>query len=564
MPTLNWLTRDEDIRTAQKAPYRLLEEAPGLSAGERDTGDMLIHGDNLEALKALLPFYAGRIKCIYIDPPFNTGQALDHYDDNLEHTIWLSIMYARFELLHELLRQNGTIAVHLDDKELAYCLAVLDEIFGRKNRVNLVTFRQGAAVGHKAINPGLVTVTNFVVIYARDKASGWRPNRVFTARDRDRRYSSFIDNYEEAFRRWQLVPLARAFAESLGLKAREAKKQLGDRYEERLDAFVLENAHRVVQPVPPAYDGVGQATRDMIDLSVENSKTVYLQKREGYSEIYVRNGKRWLFYKNKLKEIDGQLLSGEPLTNLWDDLLSNNLHNEGGVKFPKGKKPEALIKRVFELFSNQGDLVLDSFLGSGTTAAVAHKMGRRYIGIEMGDHAVTHCVPRLQRVIAGDQGGISKSVSWQSGGGFRFYRLGPPVFDEEGRIRSDIQFPVLAAHIWFSETGRPWDGPHSGSPADSRTKPRKTPFLGIHDGRAHVLLYNGILGDKRPGGGNVLTRAALALIRGEIAMAYPGFAKKNTAYPLTIYGEQSRLTPPTLGRERITFKQTPYDVKARA
>ena len=564
MPILRWLTRDEDIRTAQKAPYRLLEEAPGLSAGERDTGDMLIQGDNLEALKALLPFYAGRIKCIYIDPPFNTGQALDHYDDNLEHTIWLSIMYARFELLHELLRQNGTIAVHLDDKEIAYCLAVLDEIFGRKNRVNLVTFRQGAAVGHKAINPGLVTVTNFVVIYARDKASGWRPNRIFTARDRDRRYSSFIDNYEEAFRRWQLVPLARAFAESLGLKAREAKKQLGDRYEERLDAFVLENAHRVVQPVPPAYDSVGQATRDMIDLSVENSETVYLQKREGYSEIYVRNGKRWLFYKDKLKKIDGQLLSGEPLTNLWDDLLSNNLHNEGGVKFPKGKKPEALIKRVFELFSNEGDLVLDSFLGSGTTAAVAHKMGRRYIGIEMGDHAVTHCVPRLQRVIAGDQGGISKSVSWQSGGGFRFYRLGPPVFDEEGRIRSDIQFPVLAAHIWFSETGRPWDGPHSGSPADSRTKPRKTPFLGIHDGRAHVLLYNGILGDKRPGGGNVLTRAALALIRGEIAMAYPGFAKKNTDYPLTIYGEQSRLTPPTLGRERITFKQMPYDVKARA
>ena len=232
--------------------------------------------------------------------------------------------------------------------------------------------------------------------------------------------------------------------------------------------------------------------------------------------------------------------------------LSNNLHNEGGVKFPKGKKPEALIKRVLKLFSNEGDLVLDSFLGSGTTAAVAHKMGRRYIGIEMGDHAITHCSPRLQRVIEVDQGGISKSVGWQGGGGFRFYRLGPTVFDEDGRIRADIRFPVLAAHVWFSETDRPWDCKG------------ETPFIGIHNNRAHALLYNGILGDKRPGGGNVLTRTTLALIRDEIAEAHPDFITKTPSYPLTIYGEQSRLTPTTLDRERVTFKQTPYDVKARA
>ena len=245
-------------------------------------------------------------------------------------------------------------------------------------------------------------------------------------------------------------------------------------------------------------------------------------------------------------------VSGEPLTNLWDDLRSNNLHNEGGVKFPKGKKPEALIKRIFELFTNPNDLVLDSFLGSGTTAAVAHKMGRRYIGIEMGEHAVTHCVPRLRKVIDGEQGGISKSVGWQGGGGFRFYRLGPPVFNEEGQIRADIRFPVLAAHVWFSETGRPWNG--SGD----------SPFLGLHNGHAYALLYNGILGDKRLSGGNVLTRATLALLREEIIKAYPGFVRDNPAHPLTVYGEQSRLTPPTLDRERVVFKQMPYDVKARA
>ena len=173
-------------------------------------------------------------------------------------------------------------------------------------------------------------------------------------------------------------------------------------------------------------------------------------------------------------------------------------------------------------------------------------MGRRYIGIEMGEHAISHCVPRLRKVIEGEQGGISKSVNWQGGGGFRFYRLGPPVFDEDGQIRSDIGFSVLAAHVYFSETGHPWKGK-----GDS-------PFLGLHDGRAYALLYNGILGDKRPGGGNVLTRVTLAHIREEIAKAHP-----DADGSLTVYGEQSRLMPQTLEREGIVFKQTPYDVRAR-
>ena len=209
-------------------------------------------------------------------------------------------------------------------------------------------------------------------------------------------------------------------------------------------------------------------------------------------------------------------------------------------------KPERLIQRILHIATNPGDLVLDSFLGSGTTAAVAHKMGRRYIGIEMGEHAVSHCIPRLNKVIDGEQGGISKSVGWQGGGGFRFYRLGPPVFDEEGHIRSDIRFSVLAAHVYFSETGRPWRG-NGGSP-----------FLGLHEGHAYALLYNGILGDRHARGGNVLTRATLAVIRQEIARKDASFAG-----PLTIYGEQSRLTPATLDRESIVFKQTPYDIKAR-
>lgn len=201
-------------------------------------------------------------------------------------------------------------------------------------------------------------------------------------------------------------------------------------------------------------------------------------------------------------------------------------------------KPERLIQRVINIASNPGDLVLDSFLGSGTTAAVAHKMGRRYIGIELGEHAVTHCVPRLQKVIEGEQGGISKAVDWQGGGGFRFYRLGEPVFDENGRINPAIRFATLAAHVWFSETRAPL-------PAAPESA-----LLGVHNGTAYYLLYNGVLGDKRPDGGNVLTSSVLRVL--------PPFDG-----PKVIYGESSRFGPERLKKEGITFKQIPYDVRAR-
>jgi adenine-specific DNA-methyltransferase len=201
-------------------------------------------------------------------------------------------------------------------------------------------------------------------------------------------------------------------------------------------------------------------------------------------------------------------------------------------------KPERLLKRILLMASKPGDFVLDSFLGSGTTAAVAHKMGRRYIGIEMGQHAITHVVPRLQKVVDGEQGGISKAVNWQGGGGFRFYQLGETVFDENGQLNPAVHFSALAAHIWFCETGFPYQGN-----ADSS-------LLGIHDGVAYYLLYNGILGDKRPDGGNVLTNKVLTGLP-----SYEG-AK-------VIYGEASRLGETRLRDLGITFKQTPYDVKIR-
>ena len=202
-------------------------------------------------------------------------------------------------------------------------------------------------------------------------------------------------------------------------------------------------------------------------------------------------------------------------------------------------KPERLLERIIHIATNPSDLILDSFLGSGTTAAVAHKMGRRWIGIEMGEHAVTHCLPRLQKVVAGEQGGISQAVNWQGGGGFRFLQLGAPLFDEHGEVHADVRFADLAAFIWMRETGAALA---SLAPA--------TPRLGTHSGTAYYLLFNGILGDRRPASGNVLTSNVLGALHE--TCGHDG--------PKVIYGEACRLGAARLAAEGITFKQLPHAV----
>lgn len=411
----------------------------------------LIRGDNLLALKALEQEFSGKIKCVYIDPPFNTGEAFDNYDDGLEHSIWLSLMMERVTYIRNLMTEDGTLFVHIDDNELGYLLVILDEIFGRSNRVNIITFKQGSATGHKAINPGLVTVTNYLLVYAKDKRK-WTPKRLFTARERDSRYSQIIENFDEHYSVWKLAPLKQFFARSKGIEPRKLKEVYGERLEQELSDFVIKNADRVVQPARPDYKSVGQSVRDSIDESKSNPEKVVHLERDGYEDMYFHKGQRWLFYKNKLKLIDGSLVAGEPLTNLWTDLLSNNLHKEGGVKFPKGKKPESLIKRVIELSTEVGDIVLDSFAGSGTTAAVAHKMNRKWITVELGEQCDTHILPRLKAVIDGsDQDGISKAVNWQGGGGFRYYKLAPSLLEQDrwGRwvISKEYDAAMLAEAI---------------------------------------------------------------------------------------------------------------------
>jgi len=430
---LTWIGKEHrprlEPRILLEDPVRSYHAAHRVTDNDR-FDNRLIFGDNLLALKALEAEFSGGVKCAYIDPPFNTQQAFALYNDGVEHSLWLSLLRDRLDIIRRLLSNDGTLFVHIDDNELGYLMVLIDEIFGRINRLYVVTFKQGSATGHKAINPGCVSTTNYVLIYAKDK-SKWIPNKVFTGRERDTRYGQFIANIEKPYSSWQIFTLTAAFSSALGVSEKEARK-IAKQDPNQLDDFVLRNARSVIRTARPDYENVGEAARDTIDASKRRPYEILRLERASYSDMYFRNGERLLFYADKLKLVDGAFVAGEPLTTLWDDILSNNLHNEGSVEFPKGKKPEALIKRCLDLATKPGDLVLDSFAGSGTTGAVARKMGRRWIMVELGEHCHTHIIPRLNKVIDNDDpGGITKAVGWKGGGGFRYYRLAPSLLEKD-------------------------------------------------------------------------------------------------------------------------------------
>jgi adenine-specific DNA-methyltransferase len=507
MPTLRWLTRDEDVRAAEKLPYRLLEEVPELGHGDRDTGNMLIQGDNLDALKALLPYYAGRVKCIYIDPPYNTRSAFEHYDDNLEHSRWLAMMWPRLELLRELLIEDGSIWISIDSHEAHYLKVVCDEIFGRENFVANVVWQKRTSPEAR-LNLG--TAHDDILVFAK--------NASLVALEKLIRTDDQAKNFKNPDKDPRGVWVSSDFT-AQGWRPNQMYK-------------ITAPSGAVFDPPPGRCWGNIESAFEK--LRAENR--IWFGKdgdaRPRVKTFLCEQGvvSAWTWWSNS--EVGHNQEAKKEIISLFGA--------ENAFDTPK---PERLIKRITELATKPDDLVLDSFLGSGTTAAVAHKMGRRYIGIEMGDHAATHCVPRLKKVVEGEQGGISKTLNWQGGGGFRFYRLGPTIFTEDGQIQPHIRFPILAAHIWFAETGSPW-----------RIPKRRSPFLGAHYGHGYALLYNGILGDKTLSGGNVLTRKTLTAIRA---------AQGNFAGPITIYGERTALADASLKAEDILFKQTPYDVKAR-
>ncbi len=352
--------------------------------------NMLIHGDNLLALKALEQDYTGKIKCIYIDPPYNTGNAFEHYDDGLEHSIWLSLMRDRLEILKRLLSDDGVIFVHLDDNEQAYCKVIMDEIFGRNNFVANLIWRKKAGGGQDA--QYFAVEHENILVY---KKNNWE----IVDTQEDYKIEDFTKNINN--RAAKIMKL-----EKWGTSAYKEDRP-------SLYYSIQDPDGNDFYPVAPdGRDGRWRKKPETLD-----DKHIYWEKRgnkwKPYEVIYfdemdkkkIKTRSIWLEYGNNTE-------------------ATNEMKSLFGNKAFSTPKPEGLISKIIETSTNPGDIVLDSFLGSGTTAAVAHKMGRRWIGIEMGDHVYTHCLPRLQKVIKGeDSGGVTKATGWTCGGGFKFYEL---------------------------------------------------------------------------------------------------------------------------------------------
>ena len=390
---LGWPGKDLEI----KPEPRVLIEDPEKSYGEANTGNMLIHSDNLLALKALEQNFSGKIKCIYIDPPYNTGNAFEHYDDGLEHSMWLNLMKPRLELLHRLLANEGSMWISIDDDECHYLKVFCDELFGRKNFVSNVIWEKKYSPQNDA--KWLSDSHDHILVYAKNKEV-WRPCLLPRTEEMDSRYKN-PDNDERG--PWKPADFS--------VKT----------YSKSSDYPVVLPSGRIVNP-PQSRCWV--TSKERFDELVADNRIWF-----GESGNNVPSVKKFLT----------EVKQGSVSKTIWNRTeVGDNQEAKKEIKaFDNDNvfttpKPERLIQRVLQLASNEGDFVLDSFLGSGTTAAVAHKMGRKWIGIELGEHCNTHCLPRLKMVCDGtDQGGISIAREWKGGGGFKFYGLASSLLNKD-------------------------------------------------------------------------------------------------------------------------------------
>ncbi|QQS06920.1 MAG: site-specific DNA-methyltransferase [Fibrobacterota bacterium] len=360
----------------------------------------LIFGDNLLALKSLEADFTGKVDCVFIDPPYNTGSAFEHYDDGIEHSLWLSLIRDRIELIRRLLSDIGSLWISIDDNESHYLKVLCDEIFGRNNFVANAVWQKKYTIANDA--KWLAENHDHILVYAKNKDE-WRPYRLGRNVAMNERYKN-PDNHPKGV--WKATPI---YAKRSGSE------------KEKLFSFQFKNG--VVWTPPP-----GTSPRFPADT---------LRRMDENDEIWFgSDGKSSPSRKTFLSELK---IEGTPAATIW--LHSDAGHNHEAREESKfinasdpfsTPKPERLLQRILHLATKPGDLVLDSFLGSGTTAAVAHKMGRRWIGIELGEHCHTHCIPRLKKVIDGqDTGGITEAVGWKGGGGFRYYRLAPSLLEQD-------------------------------------------------------------------------------------------------------------------------------------
>lgn len=453
---LTWVGKYDD----KVVEPRILLEDVGNSYGDPSSDNMLIHGDNLIALQALQQDFAGRVKCIYIDPPYNTGNAFDYYDDGVEHSIWLNLMRQRLVLLRELLSEEGSIWIQIDDEEQAYLKVLCDEIFGRVNFVNMISVNMkniaGASGGGE--DKRIKKNCEYILIYAKDY---YRLDMFKGAYDYEE-IGALVERYREEGISWKyssalVNPGEKIYVGStvdgtgdeikifkrVGFEIKSVNQLMQEDGISERDAYNKYAKYFFVSQMPQSsirprvMEKVNEIGRDSELYSIEYIPKTGRNKGKLYEQFYKgKNFRLFAWLRDVSEEIDGSLYKKTLQGTYWNYVSgTKNLTKEGNVEFPNGKKPESLISRVFDMASDEGDIVLDSFLGSGTSAAVAHKMNRTWIGIEMGDHAYSHCKARLDRVIDGeDSGGITKDYNWQGGGGYHFYELAPSLLVKNDKL----------------------------------------------------------------------------------------------------------------------------------
>ena len=537
MPTLNWIGKEAVVNHHHQVPFHLLKDVPDLACGEPGDGNLIVQGDNLVALKALLPYYAGQVKCIYIDPPYNTGNEGWAYNDNVNspvirewlgkvvgkedetldrHDRWLCMMYPRLALLRQFLRGDGAIFISLDDNEVQALRYVMDEIFGSANFVATIIWQKVYAPKNSAKH--FSEDHDFIIVYAKN-AEKWRPRLV-----------SRGDKQDKAYKNPDSDP--RGLWRADGMSARNA-------YSEGLYSVTTPSG-RVISGPPKGRYWV-------------YSETKYREMDADNRIWWGKDGNNAPAVKRFLTEVKQGVV---PQT-LWP--YDEVGHTQEGKKelvsiidFADSEsvfitpKPARLIERILQVSTSPGDLVLDSFAGSGTTGhatlklnQVAHdKEPRRFILVEMGPKIAREITAeRVRRVAQGYKNAKGEKVEGL-GGGFRYCELGEPLFDENGKVRETVSFSDLARHVYFTETGEPLP----------RERVTKSPFIGECRGVGIYLLFNGILGDKSASGGNVLTRSVLAKL--------PKFDGQKV-----IYCAGCLLGKDRLQAERILVRQTPYEIK---
>ena len=383
---------------------------------------LLINSENFQALGLVKERFKEQVKCIYIDPPYNTGGDDFIYKDDYQHSSWLSMMLDRLLLSTAFINDEGTFSVSIDLKEVDKTISLLDSTYGEENRKNAITVKRGSVTGAKVINPGVVNVSEYLLTYSADEKK-WKPEKAYREKEYDTRYGTMIKNIDSHFEQWQFESVLDAFAREKLIQKSKLKKELGENYESELLEFVIKNANSIMQLATLDENSVSADAVELKRNSILNPTKIFHLARTDKNDYYVLGGKLMLFYKDRLINVGGRLVPGEPISDIWDDVLPNDLHNEGGVSLRKGKKPERLLHRIIEMSSKKEELVLDFFAGSATSCAVAQKSKRRWIGIEQGDYFKNITLTRLKNTLYGDKSGVTNDTNWKGGGMFKYFRL---------------------------------------------------------------------------------------------------------------------------------------------